>query len=121
MRAPAAHFYGWRMTHAALLLSAFATPPPPIRSERLTAAFARLRDAHYAVGILESAGEAPVRATVEALYDERGAMQLILLRVDLDGLGRERVLTAVAGGHGVAVPEREPGPTAQDIRTARLA
>ncbi len=97
-----------------------ADGPASAPGERLTAAFAGLRDAYYAVGILDSSADVTVRATVEPLYDERGNEQLILLRVDLDGLDRERVLTAVAGGHGVVIPEREPGPSTQDIRLARL-
>lgn len=98
-----------------------ASVPAAAPGEQLTAAFAGLRDAYYAVGILDSGSDVPVRATVEPLYDERGNEQLILLRVELDGLDRERVLTAVAGGHGVVIPEREPGPRTQDIRIARLA
>jgi hypothetical protein len=98
-----------------------AEMPASAPGERLTAAFARVRDAYYAVGILDSSAANPVLATVEPLYDERGNEQLILLRIELDGLNRDSVLTAIAGGHGVVIPEREPGPRTQDIRTARLA
>jgi hypothetical protein len=98
-----------------------ANPSVPAPAAQVTAAFARLRDAYYAVGILESGGEAPVLATVEELFDERGTVQLILLRVEVEGLGLERVHTAVAGGHGVAIPPREPGNVVKDVRTARLA
>ena len=87
-------------------------PSVPAPSAQVTAAFARLRDAYYAVGILES-GDVPVHATVEELYDERGTVQLILLRVELEGIGLERVHTAIAGGHGVAIPPREPGPSSR--------
>jgi hypothetical protein len=85
----------------------------------VTAAFARLRDAYYTVGLLESGSPAPVHATVEQLYDERGDVQLILLRVDLEGIGLERVHTAIAGGHGVAIPPREPGPVVEPVRRGR--
>ena len=84
-------------------------PPVSAPGERLTAAFAGVRDAYYAVGILDSGAAAPVLATVEPLYDERGNEQLILLRIELDGLDRERVLTAVAGGHGVVIRNVNPG------------
>jgi hypothetical protein len=97
-----------------------ATAPTPASTGRVTAAFAGQRDAYYAVGILDSGADVPILATVEELYDERGNVQLVLLRVELEGLDRERILTAVAGAHGVVIPDREQGPVVQDIRTARL-
>jgi len=90
-----------------------STPTP----ERVTAAFARAADAHYTIGILESTGSAPVRATLEELRDERGAISLIVLRVDLTGLDRARVLAAISGGHGVPIPE----PAATDADLVQVA
>lgn len=85
-------------------------------ADRLTAAFARAVDARYAIAILEGAGTAPVRATMEELRDERGAVSLIVLRVDLTGLDRTRVLAAISGGHGV--PIAEPDPSADLVQVA---
>ncbi len=74
---------------------------PP--AERLTAAFARAADARYAIGILETCGDGPVRATLEPVFDDRGEVQLVMLHIEIDGIARDRVLSAISGGHGVAM------------------
>ena len=86
----------------------------------VTAAYAQLRDAYYTVGLLESSAGSPVRARLETLYDERGLMQLALLHIELGQIPIERALTAIAGGHGVQIPAREPGASAQEIGSARF-
>lgn len=74
-------------------------------TDRLTAAFARVADARYTIGILESCGMAPVDIELETLDDGRGGVSLVLLRIEIRGGARDRVLTAISGGHGVPVPD----------------
>lgn len=105
-----------RVPHEVLHVLSFPVPTPV---ERLTAAFARLTDARYAVGILEACSADPVKASVEPVMDERGEVQLVMLHVDIDGLARERVLAAISGGHGVVVTPRAPEAADGDI--ARIA
>lgn len=95
-----------------------AGPGSPPILDRLTAAFARASDARYALGILESSGAVPVRATLEEVRDERGAVSLIVLRVDLTGLDRARVLSAVSGGHGVPIPEPDTAGVGELVQVA---
>ena len=79
---------------------------PPV--ETLTAAFARVTDARYAIGILESCGDGPIRATLEPVNDDRGVVQLVMLHIEVGGIPRERILSAISGGHGVMVSAPEP-------------
>lgn len=95
-----------------------SAPDPSAQPELLTAAFARAADARYALGILGSSGSSPVRATLEEVRDERGAVSLIVLRVDLTGLDRARVLSAVSGGHGVPIPEPDAAGVAELVQVA---
>ena len=90
---------------------------PPV--ERLTAAFARAADARYAIGILETCGDGPVRATLEPVFDDRGEVQLVMLHIEIDGIARDRVLSAISGGHGVAMPS--PTTSSIDGDVARIA
>lgn len=69
--------------------------------ERLTAGFARAADARYAIGILQACGGGPVRATIEPVLDERGEVRLVVLQVELEGVSRDRALSAITGAHGV--------------------
>jgi hypothetical protein len=91
-----------------------ARPAP----DQLSAAFARVADAKYAIGILESCGLAPVDIDIETVTDERGAVQLVILRVVIAGEARDRVLSAIAGGHGV--PLTDPA-DAEDSAAAEAA
>ncbi len=80
----------------------------PARSgDLLTAVFARMADARYAIGILESCGDGAVRTTVEEVVDDDGSPQLVVLRVEIGGIAMERVLAAISGGHGVRIEEPE--------------
>lgn len=90
-------------------------PPAERLAERLTAAFARVADARYVIGILESCGDGPIRATLEPVNDDRGVMQLVMLHIELGGIPRERVLSAISGGHGVMVSTPEPTSRPADI------
>lgn len=83
--------------------------------DRLTAAFARVADARYAMGILERCGMALVDIKLETLDDGRGGVSLALLRIDIGDVARDRVLAAISGGHGVAVPEPAPATVASPI------
>ena len=84
--------------------------PAPARdhNDQYSAAFARVADARYAIGILESCGLAPVDVDIETVTDERGAVQLVILRVVIAGEARDRVLAAISGGHGVPLPSELP-------------
>ncbi len=90
---------------------------PP--AETLTAAFARVTDARYALGILESCGDGPIHATLEPVHDDRGALQLVILHIQIDGIPRERVLSAISGGHGVMMAT--PEPEIREIGVVRIA
>lgn len=74
-------------------------------THHLTAAFARITDARYAIGILESCGTAPVKVSIETVDDARGGVAVVILRIEVDAGGRDRVLAAISGGHGVPVPD----------------
>lgn len=93
----------------------------PLRSTDalISAAFARVADAHYAMGILETCGDGPVRATLEPILDDRGEVQLVMLHIEIDGIARDRVLAAISGGHGVAMTRPDEGRT--DDGVARIA
>ena len=80
-------------------------PEPADLTNHLTAAFARLTDARYAIGILESCGMAPVNVSIGTVNDERGGVAVVILRIEVDADGRARVLAAISGGHGVPVPD----------------
>lgn len=86
---------------------------PPV--ETLTAAFARVTDARYAIGILESCGDGPIRATIEPVNDDRGVLQLVMLHIEIGGIPRERILSAIGGGHGVMVSAPEPASRAASV------
>jgi hypothetical protein len=94
----------------------FPVDPP---AERLTAAFARFADARYAIGILETCGDGPVRATVEPVMDDRGEVQLVMLHIEIGGIARDRVLSAISGGHGVTMSA--PADPAADGGVTRIA
>lgn len=72
-----------------------------IPGERLTAGFARAADARYAISILQACGDGPVRASIEPVLDERGEIRLVILRIELEGVSRDRALSAITGAHGV--------------------
>jgi hypothetical protein len=74
---------------------------PVPSNDRFAAAFARVADARYAIDILESCGLAPIDIDIETVTDERGAVQLVILRIVIAGEARDRVLAAISGGHGV--------------------
>lgn len=95
------------------------TFPAPDPAERLTAAFARVADARYAIGILETCGDGPVRATLEPIMDDRGEVQLVMLHIEIEGIARDRVLSAISGGHGVTMSPLSDEPFDGDI--ARIA
>jgi hypothetical protein len=85
-------------------------------TDRVTAAFARVTDARYAIGILERCGVEPVDIALDTVEDGRGGVQLVILRVDTADVARERVLAAISGGHGVPVAD-----LAVEGRPARVA
>ena len=89
---------------------------PDAATDRVTAAFARVTDARYALDILERSGVEPVDIALDTVQDERGGVQLVILRVEIAGIARDRVLAAISGGHGVPVADQ----TAQG-RPARVA
>lgn len=93
----------------------------PVRptDSQITAAFARVADARYAMGILETCGDGPVRATLEPVLDDRGEVQLVMLHIEIGGIARDRVLAAISGGHGVAMTRPDTG--AADEGVARIA
>lgn len=91
-------------------------PHADATTDRFTAAFARVTDARYAIGILERCGVEPVDIAIDTVPDERGGVQLVILRVEIAGVARDRVLAAISGGHGVPVAD----PVAQE-RPARVA
>lgn len=80
-------------------------PEPIAQTDRLTAAFARVSDARYAIGILESCGMEPLRIALETVGDGRGGVAMVIMRVEIGGIARDRVLAAISGGHGVPVTE----------------
>lgn len=92
---------------------------PSTPADRLTAAFARVADARYAIGILESCGMAPVDIKLETVDDGRGGVSLVILRIEIGGIARDRVLAAISGGHGVPVPD--PAPAAVTSPVERVA
>ncbi|MEO5885693.1 MAG: hypothetical protein ABIQ58_09295 [Candidatus Limnocylindrales bacterium] len=95
---------------------------PVSPNDRVTAAFARVSDARYAIGILESCGLASVHISVETMNDERGEVSLVIMRVELDGISRDRVLTAISGGHGFPVADPRPAdPTLASAPIERVA
>ena len=82
--------------------------PATDHNDQYSAAFARVAAARDAIGILESCGLAPVDVDIETVTDERGAVQLVILRVVIAGEARDRVLAAISGGHGVPLPSELP-------------
>lgn len=88
----------------------------PVATDMVTAAFARETDARYAIDILERCGLEPVDITIDTVADDRGGVQLVIMRVEIAGVGRDRVLAAISGGHGVPMQEREP-----ELRRAQVA
>jgi hypothetical protein len=83
-------------------MSAPATDAP---TDRVTAAFARETDARYAIGILERCGVEPVDIAIDTVQDQDGRVQLVVLRVEIAGVARDRVLAAISGGHGVPMAD----------------
>lgn len=88
---------------------------PSTPADRLTAAFARVADARYAIGILESCGMAPVDIKLETVDDGRGGVAIVILRIEIGGIARDRVLAAIAGGHGVPVPDPAPATVSSPV------
>lgn len=74
--------------------------------DRVSAAFARETDARYAIGILERCGVEPSEIDLDRVEDGRGGVQLVILHVGIMGVGRDRILAAISGGHGVPMPEQ---------------
>lgn len=107
--------YGDRLARARGCSAPVSTSQYP--ADKVTAVFARMADARYALGILETAGDAPIRATIEPVVDDSGNVRLVVLRVELAGLALDRIMAAVSGGHGVAVAE----PQADASEHARIA
>lgn len=87
------------------MLAPMLPADPSTPAHRLTAAFARVADARYAIGILESCGMAPVDIKLETVDDGRGGVSLVILRIEIGGIARDRVLAAISGGHGVALAD----------------
>jgi hypothetical protein len=79
----------------------------PLRGVFITAAFARTEHARYAIRILEVSNGLPVRARIRHQRDDKGNVQMVLLDVEVGGLGRDRIRTAIAGGHGVVIDDSE--------------
>ena len=93
-----------------------SAPSTDAATDRVTAAFARVTDARYAIGILERCGVEPVDIAIDTVPDERGGVQLVILRVEIAGVARDRVLAAISGGHGV--PMADQADPARPVRVA---
>lgn len=83
----------------------------PPESHVVTAAFARERDAGYAIGLIGSAPDIVVRFARRSVLDERGAVQLVVLEATLaDPTQADRVASLMSGAHGVRIqPEHRDG------------
>lgn len=90
--------------------------PVASTADRVSAAFARETDARYAIGILERCGVTPGDIDIDRIEDGRGGVQLVILHVGIVGVGRDRILAAVSGGHGVPMPEQAA--SARPVRVA---
>lgn len=94
-------------------MSSPATPPA---TDQVTAAFARVTDARYAIDILERCGVEPVDIAIDTVQDELGRVQLVIMRVEIAGVARDRILAAISGGHGV--PMADPAEVGRPARVA---
>lgn len=82
------------------------TPHPmfPLATRTVTAAFARERDAGYAVGLIASATDIDVRFTRRNVLNERGEVEMVVLEATLaDPTQSGRVATCMVGAHGVRI------------------
>jgi hypothetical protein len=70
----------------------------------MTGAFARVKDARYAIGILERCAGGPIGATVREQLDARGAVEIVLVDIEVGLLDPDRIRAAFSGGHGVLLP-----------------
>lgn len=83
---------------------------------QVTAAFARVTDARYAIDILERCGVEPVDIAIDTVHGADGRVQLVIMRVEIAGVARDRILAAISGGHGVPMAD-----SAEPVRPARVA
>ena len=81
----------------------------PLVTNKVAAAFARERDAGYAIGLISSSPEIKVRFTQREVIGERGDVQMVILEVTLaDPTQASRVETCLVGAHGVRIQPEEP-------------
>jgi hypothetical protein len=71
----------------------------------MTGAFARAKDARYAIAILERCAGGPISATMREQLDARGAVEIVLVDVEVGPLDPDRIRAAFSGGHGVLMPQ----------------
>jgi hypothetical protein len=89
------------MVSSPLLRCPISRPSRPT----VAAAFAQERDAHYAVQVITSAIEDRVDYTLRHVMGEDGLVQLVILEATFDDPSLEaRIVTVMAGTHGVIVP-----------------
>jgi len=81
-------------------------PDSPPRPHQMTGAFARAADARYALAILERCTGGPISAAVREQLDARGAVEIVLLDIEVGSLEPDQIRAAVSGAHGVLMAQR---------------
>jgi hypothetical protein len=78
----------------------------------VAAAFARERDAEYAMRMIASAVDAHIEFTMRNVLGEDGDVQLVVLEATFDDPAFEaRIVTVMVGSHGVIVPSEQERPS----------
>ena len=78
---------------------------PPAGSRIVAGAFAKERDASYAMRLISSIADHDIRYTLRRVIGERGDVQMVVLEASVtDAVLGDRVETAMLGAHGILIP-----------------
>lgn len=78
---------------------------PPVGGRTVAGAFAKERDASYAMRLITSIADHDIRYTLRRVMGERGDVQMVVLEATVpDAVVGDRVETAMLGAHGILIP-----------------
>lgn len=78
---------------------------PPAGGRTVAGAFAKERDASYAMRLISSIADHDIRYTLRRVLGERGDVQMVVLEASVpDAVLGDRVETAMLGAHGILIP-----------------
>ena len=86
---------------------------PPVGGRTVAGAFAKERDASYAMRLITSIADHDIRYTLRRVMGERGDVQMVVLEATVpDAVVGDRVETAMLGAHGILIPPEALAATA---------